>query len=244
MVELRLNRYVAKAAGTSRREADRWIEAGRITVNHQKVIGMGMTISSEDTQVELDGKALKLPISFEYLMLNKPVGYLVTAHDPQQRQTIYALLSKEQHHLYSIGRLDQDSCGLLLLTNDGELTQRLLHPRYKAKKTYHVRVRGLVTSQILEQLCSGIELSEGKTQPAEISLLRQKGEVSELQFVLREGKKRQIRRMCKAVGLFVEDLKRLSIGSLQLGQLKAGESRALSLAEVEALYQEVGLSEH
>lgn len=238
--DLRLNRFLAKAAGSSRRQADRWLEAGRVSVNGQPVDELGMTVGPSDT-VTLDGRELHLPQTYEYLLLNKPEGYLVTADDPQARQTIYQLLPAPWHHLYSVGRLDRNSCGLLLLTNDGELTQRLLHPRYKVSKTYLVRVSGRVSERQLQRMRSGIKLSEGRTQPAQIEVLRQSAQASALKFVLREGKKRQIRRMCQAVGLKVEYLQRQRLGPIQLGALPEGQYRLLAPQELQQLKSELGL---
>jgi len=234
---LRLNKFLAQCAGISRREADRLIAAGRVRVNGEIQNQLGVSLDPEQTELSLDGQSLTGSQQLSYVLMNKPENYLVTRRDPQGRPTIYALLPEKWHHLYSVGRLDGNSCGLLLLTNDGDLTQRLLHPRFKVSKRYRVRVRERVTNEQIYTLRQGIELTEGRTQPADIRLLENLPERSWLEFRIREGKKRQIRRMCRAVGLHVLYLQRVALGPLKLAALPEGQARELSAQELADLLQ-------
>lgn len=241
MAKLRLQKFLAQAGVASRRQAEQLIAEGLVSVNGQIQREMGLQIDPEQDQITLRGQLLQAEPALQYLLLNKPENVMVTRNDPQQRQTVYHLLPESYHHLHPVGRLDRNSCGLLLLTNDGDLTQRLLHPRYKMPKTYRVRVRGLIQPQALQQLAEGVELSDGRTLPAEIHLLGNDGRASLLQFTLQEGRNRQIRRMCKAVGYEVLYLQRTTLGPLELAQLKPGQFRLLQPPEISGLRQQAGL---
>lgn len=237
---IRLNKYLGLCLGLSRRAADRLLEAGRIQLNGV-VARPGQSMDPERDQLVFDGQTVRPPRQLQYLMLNKPEDCLVTRQDPQGRRTVYHLIPERWQHLHPVGRLDRDSCGLLLLTNDGALSQRLLHPRHKVTKSYRVQVNLPVTGAQIQQLCQGIELDEGRTQPARIAWLQGGPDRSWLRFEIKEGKKRQIRRMCKAVGLRVLYLQRESLGPLQLGALAEGQCRLLSVAELRQLQRATGL---
>lgn len=232
---MRLQKFLAQAGAGSRRSCESLITAGRVRVNGQCCMRLGTTVDPHTDRIELDGKRLLLPKSQRYIVLNKPEGYLVSRSDPHQSQTIYQLLPPEMTVLHPVGRLDQNSCGLLLLTNDGDLTEKLLHPRFKMEKVYHVQVRGRVSETALKYLREGVDLSDGRTRPARVVRLRSQGETAWLEFGLREGRNRQIRRMCRSVGLEVIYLKRISFGPLQLGTLPVGAWRDLSEVEVRTL---------
>ena len=234
---LRLQKYLAQCGVASRREAERLIESGRVQVNGVTVSEMGYKVQSQD-KVLLDGKPIKEKAKVMYIMMNKPEDCVVTRSDPQGRRTVYHFLPKSLHHLHPVGRLDRNSCGLLLLTNEGELTQKLLHPRYKMPKRYRVHVTGKVDKMALARLRGGINLEEGKTQPARVTQLPAKKLPKGshvLEFILEEGKKRQIRRMCKAVNLRVTFLQRQAIGPLVLEGLEEEKYRPLRNSELKAL---------
>lgn len=238
---LRLQKYLAQAGLASRREAERMIADGRVAINGQIVTEMGRQVDPSRDEIRLDGELVCERPPAVYLMLNKPTGYLVSRGDTHARATVYDLLPESYHSLHPVGRLDGNSSGLLLLTNDGELTQRLIHPRYHVEKRYRVEVRGQVGPEQIQTLCRGIALEEGRTQPAKIRRLKSLPTGAQLEFRLREGKKRQIRRMCQAMDWKVEALERVEMGPLRLGKLGAGKFRLLEAHEVSALRQAAGL---
>lgn len=226
---LRLNKFLALHAGVSRREADRLIAAGRVLLNDTPVTALATQVDDHDV-VALDGQFLKQAMALEYLIFNKPEDALVTRIDPQGRRTIYQILPERFSHLQPVGRLDRDSCGLLLLTNHGELTQRLLHPRFKIVKDYHIRTKQAVSEKQLEALNENVRFRDIQYNKALVQRLprfKQHG----LRFLLKEGKKRQIRRMCKSVGLEVVFLERVALGPIQLDTLPTGAYRLLSAEE-------------
>ncbi len=236
-MELRLQKFIAQCGAASRREAERLIESGRVQVNGVTITEMGHRVTAKD-EVHLDGKLLTEAVKLMYIMLNKPEDCVVTKRDPQKRRTVYHLLPKSLHHLHPVGRLDRNSCGLLLLTNDGELTQKLMHPKYKMPKRYVVHVTGKVDKMALAKLRGGIKLEEGKTRPARVHQLPSKKLPRNqhiLEFILEEGKKRQIRRMCKAVNLHVTFLQRRAIGPLVMEDLEEEKYRPLRNSELKAI---------
>ncbi len=239
--QLRLQKFLAQAGLASRREAERMIVAGRVAINGKVVTELGTSVRASDS-VSLDGCLVQDKPALCYLMLNKPVGYLVSRGDTHNRETVYDLLPAKYHHLHPVGRLDGNSCGLLLLTNDGELTQRLLHPRYHVEKRYRVTVKGEVRNEQLERLCQGVLLDDGPTQPAQIRKISPKRDGAVLEFRLREGKKRQIRRMCEIMNWQVVTLQRQAMGQLKLGSLAEAQSRELSSEEVNFLRHQAGLN--
>ncbi len=245
---LRLNKALAQAGVCSRRAADELIKQGRVSVNGQTATELGLRVLPGQDSVAVDGKPVDLPAPgasperFTYLMLHKPVQVMATAKDPQGRTTVLDLLppSWKNERLYPVGRLDYFSEGLLLLTNDGELTLRLTHPRYHLPKVYHVRLREQPDEKILDLMRSGMTLAEGETlAPAEVALLP--GRAVVLEMTLHQGVNRQIRRMCRDLSLTILSLRRVQQGPLSLGSLQPGEARALSPREVAALCAAVGL---
>ncbi len=218
------------------------VAAGRVTVDGEVPPPHGRLIDPEREEVLLDGQQLThRGVQRRYLALNKPVGVVSTARDPGGRPTVLDLVD-DRRGLFPVGRLDLDSRGLMLLTDDGDLALRLTHPRYQVAKSYRVTVKGLVSREQLMALRLGPILVDGPTNPLEIRLLRGGPRRSVMLIQLAEGRQRQIRRMCAAVGAKVEDLERVSIGELRLGTLTEGQARELSGGEVRRLRASVGLA--
>jgi 23S rRNA pseudouridine2605 synthase len=231
----RLNKFLAHAGVASRRQADQWIAAGRIRVNGEVVADLGRQIDPEKDRVLVDNQPVVTRAGYEYWMLNKPPGYLSTVRDPFQRPTVLDLLPASMARLYPVGRLDFDSSGLLLLTNDGDLTLVLTHPRHLIEKTYRVRVEGIPESGELQRLTDGVELRDGMTAPAKVHLAQTLPKEAVIEIIIREGRKRQVKRMFLEIGHRVLELERTAVGPLQLGNLKPGECRRLTEAELARL---------
>jgi 23S rRNA pseudouridine2605 synthase len=225
-----LERVISKAGLGSRSEARKWIAAGRVRVNGAEVRDPDQWIDLERDQVLFDGKALQKepPV---YLLLHKPVGYLTTYDDKERRPTVYDLLADRSRFLTYVGRLDADTSGLLLMTNDTAFAERLTNPDYKVPKTYRVTASQVLDDGQLDQLRRGVELKDGMTRPAVVT--RRDGAAFEL--TITEGRNRQIRRMVEAIGAEVVELARIAIGDLRIGELEKGKTRALTEAEVQAL---------
>jgi len=238
---IRLNKFIARAGEASRREADRLIVSGKVRVNDVPVTDLGRTVDEFKDRVEVNGQEIALQKDLVYLVLHKPVGYLVTREDPHGRPTIYNLLPKVRTGLFPVGRLDFDSEGLLLLTNDGELAFRLTHPRFQVRKTYLVKVEGEVDGNKVSRLEKGVRLEDGKTAPARIRVLTAGSGSSLLRVEIHEGRKREVRRMFEAVGHRVTMLKRIAFAGLELSPLPSGRWRFLSAKEVKALKDKVEL---
>jgi 23S rRNA pseudouridine2605 synthase len=239
----RLNRFLARSGVASRRAADSLIASGSVLVNGRLPPPTGMLIEADRDEVTVDGSHVEPSLGHRYLALNKPVGVLVTARDPHGRPTVFQMLEGEEgaRRLFAVGRLDAASSGLLLVTDDGELANRLAHPRHKVAKEYQAVVTGTPSERDLRALREGIELDGRLTQPAEVRLEASAGGLSQLSLVLREGRYRQVRRMLEAVGHPVKELTRMSYGPIRLGRLRSGSWRRLRPAEVEALRRAVGL---
>lgn len=232
---MRLQKYMAHAGVASRRKCEEIIDAGRVKINGETVTEQGMKVE-EDDRVTVDGKLLRLPKTNHYILLNKPRGVVSTADDNKGRKTVLDLVPlRKGRRLYPVGRLDMDSSGLLLLTDDGELTQRLLHPKYELEKTYRVTVKGIVDEETAHKLSSGIELNDGMTAPANFKILEHRNAKTRMEVVIHEGRNRQIRRMFEAVGAEVVELERIQMGPLKLGMLGKGEYRPLREKEIRVL---------
>lgn len=237
----RLQKVLARAGIASRRKCEELIAAGRVKVNGEIISTLGSKVDPERDFIEVDGKPIALPRKHTYLILNKPVGYVCTAHDPQGRPTIMDLIPLNRR-LYPVGRLDMDSEGLVLLTDDGDLTQRLTHPSQEHEKEYLVLVEGHPESHNLQRLREGVALDDGFTWPADVTVLGQEPEGTWLRFIIHEGRKRQLRRMCQAVGHPVRRLIRVRIGPLRLGELPVGQYRPLTEEECALLRKAAGLA--
>ncbi|OQA83558.1 MAG: Ribosomal large subunit pseudouridine synthase B [Microgenomates group bacterium ADurb.Bin238] len=231
---IRLNKYLSQQGLASRRQADTLISEGKVLVNDQPA-KLGTTIDPDKDTVKFLGKvvASNKP-ELETYLVYKPLGYVSTTSDPQGRPTVTSLV-KSSTRLYPIGRLDQDSEGLILLTNDGDLAYRLTHPKHHVPKTYHALVTGNVTPAKLNRLRRGVMLKDGRTAPAQIEMIRPQGNKSLLSITIFEGRNRQIRRMFSTQKLEVEKLKRVSIGELELGDLKPGNSKKLDTKDLSSL---------
>ena len=232
---MRLNAYLARAGIASRRGAEELIRAGRVRVNGE-VAGLATFVEGAD-RVEVDGKEVG-PEPLTYVLLNKPAGVVTTARDPQGRPTVVGLVAHERR-IVPVGRLDADTTGVLLLTNDGPLAHRLMHPRYEVPKRYRVEVRGQITADAVERLRRGVVLEDGPTAPARVRLLQRGAGRSVFELTLVEGRNRQVRRMGKAVGFPVVALQRVGFGPVELAGLEPGRTRPLTPKELAALRRSV-----
>lgn len=238
---LRLNKFLAQQGIASRRAADRLILEKRIQVNGCLIEDLGVKIDGAVDRVTVDGKPVRTSRDQVYLLLHKPPGYLVTKDDPGDRPTVMSLLPKLRESVFPVGRLDLDSEGLLLLTNDGELSYRLTHPRYEIKKIYAVGVDGEVTDVEAARLERGIRLDGRKTAPARIKIYSRNPKRSVLLVEIHEGRKREVRRMMESVGHLVRSLKRVEFAGIKLARLNRGEWRFLTRDEVISLRRLAGL---
>jgi 23S rRNA pseudouridine2605 synthase len=228
---VRLAKYLAHAGVASRRTADQMIAAGKVRVGGEVVRDPARDVD-ESSEVAIDGKRIS-PEPREVWAVNKPKGVVSTAREPGRRRAVTQLVDSPRR-LYPVGRLDADSTGLILLTNDGELANRLTHPRYGVRKTYLVELARPPSEADLDRLRSGVRLEDGPTAPAEVERLGER----ELEVTIREGRKRQVRRMAEAIGNEAEALTRIRIGSLELGDLRRGEARRLDRREIDALWED------
>lgn len=231
---MRLNRFLAQCGVASRRAADEMIAAGRVRLNGETVRALGTLVDDGDS-VEVDGKPVAPAARKTYLVLHKPVGVVTTMRDPQGRRTVRDLLTPGSARVVPVGRLDYDSSGVLLLTDDGDLAFRLTHPRFGVEKTYRVTVAGRVTADDVRTLRHGVETPGFRAQPCRARVLSARAERSVLELVLREGKNRQVRRMLDALGYQVVSLQRVRFGPVVLGELKPGHSRFLTTRELKDL---------
>lgn len=240
---IRINKLLAQSGVASRRGAEELIRSGRVTIDGIPIRTVDQVVPAESV-VAVDGKVVQPRRERIVLALHKPPGVVTTVHDPRGRTTILDFLPAKYRDrgLVPVGRLDQDSCGLLLLSNDGNLVHALLHPSHKVWKGYRVAVRGKVTREGLASLRSGVELDGRRTAPARLRLVEQ-SDVSGgiLEMAIREGRRRQIRRMCRQIGLRVTQLKRVAFGPIQLGNLPEGRYRVLSPREISRLRGAGGL---
>ncbi len=234
---MRLEKYIATSGIASRRSVKKSIQAGCVTVNGELVLVPGHPINVETDSVEFEGKRVEPLTEHIYLMLNKPAGYVTTRHDERGRPTVMDLVADLPDTIYPVGRLDLETEGLLLFTNDGNFAYQLLHPSHEVEKTYIVWVQGVLREDAVQRLRTGVTLPSGTTAPAKVKRLRvsQDGASTKFEMVIHEGKKRQIRLMFKAVGHRVIHLKRVGIGNLRLGNLPSGRYRLLTLEEISAL---------
>jgi 23S rRNA pseudouridine2605 synthase len=234
-MEVRLQKLIAGTGLSSRRKAETMIAAGRVTVNGKVVTELGTKVDPERDHVKVDGRHLAGAQPFVYLMLNKPKNIMSTLDDPGGRTTVKDFLRGVSVRVFPVGRLDFDSEGLMLLTNNGELAQALLHPRYHVPKTYLIKVKGVLMDEEIRQLEQGVRLEDGMTGPAQVKKIRKAEQNSWLEITIREGRKHQVKRMLEAVGHPVIKLMRVRMGPLSLGNLASGEFRFLTDREANAL---------
>ena len=237
---MRLQKFMAMCGVASRRQSEELISRGAVRVNGVIVKTLGSQVDPGEDTVTVSGKSLKSP-SRVYLLFNKPRGIVSTMKDPGRRGTVADFFREIPQRVYPVGRLDRDTEGLLLVTNDGELANRLMHPRYRVAKTYQAVVDGELSAVGLQALRRGVVLEDGKTSPAHVRVLKGHRKETLVTLTLREGKKRQVRRMLEHVGTPVISLKRTGYSFLVLGRLKPGRFRHLTAGEVERLKKEVKL---
>jgi 23S rRNA pseudouridine2605 synthase len=229
-----LERVLSKAGAGSRTEARAWIAAGRVRVSGRVVKDPDAWVDLERDRVDLDGKPLRRSAPV-YVLLYKPKGYLTTYRDPQGRPTIYDLLPERSQYVFPVGRLDLDTSGLLILTNDTQFAERLTNPEYHVPKTYLVKASKHLTDDDLDALRGGVELRDGATRPAAVTRLRESGGKTVFEIVITEGRNRQVRRMVEARGAKVLKLVRTAIGPLRIGEMRIGSVRELAPEEVASL---------
>ena len=233
---VRLQKILSAAGVASRRASEQLILEGRVTVSGQVVRALG-TKADPSADIRVDGRRVKLAVRQRYIVLYKPKGYVTTRSDPEGRQTVMDLLG-EGAYIYPVGRLDYDSEGLLLMMSDGELAARLTHPRHEVEKEYEVIVKGTPDAAAIEKLRKGVFIDRRRTAPADVRVgttVKSARPTTLLTITLHEGRNRQIRKMCSAVGLPVRDLRRIRMGAVGLGHLKPGQWRDLTPTEVESL---------
>ena len=238
----RLQKIIARAGLASRREAERWMLEGRVTVNGKVVDKLGSQADPIKDKIKVDGKLISEPPRFYYLF-HKPAGLITSLRDPQGRPSLGDLLEPlgKRGRLFPVGRLDFNSTGLLVLTNDGELALRLMHPRYRVKKGYRVKISACPTERELDRLRRGIRLEDGVTAPAEVRVLQVLKKNAWLEVEINEGRYREVRRMFEALGYFVEKLIRVRLGPIRLASLAPGVIRPCSPTEITALKKAVSL---
>jgi 23S rRNA pseudouridine2605 synthase len=234
---VRLQKLLSSAGVASRRASERMILEGRVTVNGDTVRELGTKADPQKDVIKVDGRRIKTVVHNRYVVLYKPKGYVTTRSDPEGRRTVMDLVG-EGDYIYPVGRLDYDSEGLLLLTSDGDLATRLMHPRHEVDKTYEVIVAGVPDARAIDKLKKGVFIEGGRTAPAHVhvgSTVKGARPTTKLTIVIHEGRNRQIRRMCSAVGLPVRELRRVRMGPIGLGRLKPGQWRHLTADEVRRL---------
>lgn len=232
--EIRLQKYLSEHGVLSRRAAEEEIKAGRVFVNGVPA-SIGQKIDPSRDEVKYRGKTIGGNVRLVYLMLYKPVGYVTTMSDEQGRPCVKDLLSDVGTRVYPVGRLDLESEGLLLCTNDGALANKLMHPRYHKPKVYHVKIRGQVSSEKFEALSRPMDIDGYITKPANVAVVTATKDVTVLSMELFEGRNRQIRKMCEQLDLHIQTLKRISIGEIKLGDLRPGKWRYLTKTQIESL---------
>ena len=231
----RLQKVLAHAGIASRREAEKIILSGRVKVDGKVITELGTKVDPEKNCIEVDDKPISRAEKKGYYLLNKPKGCVTTMKDPRGRLTVNDLLKDIDERVYPVGRLDYDTTGVLIITNDGELANALAHPKKEIEKCYHALVQGTPSNEALKRLREGVQLEDGKTAPAKVRVLEIKENKSWLEIIIHEGKNRQVKRMCEAIQHKVLSLKRTRFGPLELGDLRAGELRELTANEIKTL---------
>lgn len=228
---MRLNKFIAEHGIASRRKADVLIEEGKVRINGAVMRTLGYDVQEGD-KVIVNGIPLGDSAKRVYYLLNKPRGYITSMEDPQGRPIVIDLMTDVAERVFPVGRLDYDTSGLLILTNDGELSQRLMHPKHEIEKSYQALVKGRISDEKIRRLEKGVDIGGYLTKPAKLRVLQDKENSSLLEITIKEGRNRQVRKMFKAVGYPVIELKRISIGEIRLGRLLEGHYRKLSTQEL------------
>jgi len=232
----RLQKVLAKAGIASRRRAEELIRQGKVRVDGRVVTEMGTRVDPETQNIECNGIPIKSEEKKVYILLHKPTGYLSTVDDPQGRPIVTDLLGGVKERVYPVGRLDLDTEGALLLTNDGELAQKVLHPSHEVNKTYEAEVMGRPDKKKLADLAKGVMLEGSKTWPAEMEIVKTAPQSTTVRITIHEGRKRQVRKMFDVIGHPVLKLKRIAYGKLRLGNLAVGKYRFLSLPDIKLIF--------
>lgn len=232
---IRLNKYLANLGICSRREVKQLLKAQALTVNGKQVVEPGTRIDPYHDTIKLNGEKIKPP-RLVYYLLNKPKNVVSTTTDEFGRKNVTALIPTKER-IYPVGRLDKDTTGLIILTNDGALTNLLTHPKYHVNKVYRLMIKGRANGAQLRTLRNGVLLNDGITAPAEVRIIKEKPNVSVLEMTIHEGRNRQIRRMCETVGIQLLELQRIKFGHLTLGKLGAGQYRELTKDEINTIKQ-------
>jgi pseudouridine synthase len=227
----RIQKILSQAGIASRRASEQLMLEGRVTVNGETIRELGTKADPATDDIRVDGRRIKIAERHVYVLLNKPRGYVTTRSDPQNRPTVLDLLKGVREYIYPVGRLDYDSEGLLILTNDGDLAARLTHPRHEVPRVYEARVLGEPDAHDLDRLSKGVTVEGRRTGPAQVTLLGP----GHLRIIVHEGRNRQVRKMCEAIGHPVNELRRVSIGPIRDPKLKLGYWRELSPQEVDSL---------
>jgi 23S rRNA pseudouridine2605 synthase len=231
---MRLNKYIALCGITSRRKADELIESGKVEVNGQLIKEMGFDVDEYKHIIKVNGNIIKPQEEKIYIMLNKPEGYVTTVKDQFNRQNVIDLVKEIKERIYPIGRLDYETSGLLILTNDGDLTYKLTHPKHEVNKTYIARVRGIPSNYEIKKFEKGLKIEDYITAPAKFKVLEVNKDknYSICEIIIHEGKNRQVRKMCKEIGYPVQHLQRISMGKINLSNLEKGKWRYLTKEEL------------
>lgn len=239
MSEERLQKILSRAGVASRRAAEQYILDGRVSIDGKIVRELGTKVDPERSEIKVDGRRINLNVEKIYLMLNKPKQVLSSVSDDRGRRTVIDLIEDVDEKIFPIGRLDYNTEGLLLLTNDGELANGLLHPKFEIDKTYLAVIKGRVDQERLDRLRIGVKLEDGMTAPALVNLLELGDDQSTVEITIHEGRNRQVRRMFEAIGYLIKKLRRIKFAGLTLEGLKLGAHRALTKREVESLRRKV-----
>jgi 23S rRNA pseudouridine2605 synthase len=235
-MEERLQKVMAEFGVASRRKCEELILQGRVKVNGEVVAECGRKVDKQRDEIEVDGKPLNKSVNKVYILLNKPVGYITSAKDQFNRPTVLDLISEVEERVFPVGRLDYDTEGLLILTNDGELTYKITHPSHNVTKTYRARVAGRIQESDIAAFARGLVIDGYKTAPAKLEVIKHLEKDTIVNITIHEGRNRQVRKMCDQIGHKVIRLKRISIGRLKLGDLPTGHWRYLTKEEVDYLY--------
>lgn len=231
---MRINKFLSNSGLASRRKCDQLIEEGKVFVNGKQVTELGSQINEKKDKVTVEGKTITLPSSFVYIKLNKPKGYACTAHDEKGRKTIYDLIDSEER-LFSIGRLDYDTEGLILLTNDGDFANKVAHPKFNIDKEYRVTVEGEIKESEMAVMRKGVVVDGQRMPSAIVNFISYENGYTKLSVIIDEGQNRQIRRMFEAIGKTIKLLKRVRIGQVRLGGLRRGDYKDLTEVELNSL---------
>ena len=234
---MRINKYIALCGVASRRKAEELILAGRVTVNDEVMTELSYKVDEENDIVKVDDKLIKEENKLVYILLNKPEGYITTVKDQFDRPSVLDLVSDIKERVYPIGRLDYETSGLLLLTNDGDLTYKLTHPKHEVDKTYVARVKGKLTKEEIERFKTGLKIEDYTTAPAKLKVIKydEQRDSSLLEIKIHEGKNRQVRKMCKAINHPVLRLRRSAMGKIKIGDCEIGKYRYLTEDEIKYL---------